>query len=708
MLNDAQRRAVEHPRGPALVLAGAGSGKTRVIVERMAWLVSERGVDARNILALTFTNKAAGELRGRVAQRLDVETVPAWVGTFHSFGLFALRRDADKLGRNKNLTIFDDADQLSLMKHLMQDASSPRSLSPREVLWWISRQKQDVLMPDSTEAETRDSDGLRVDLWRKYESALWRTGAVDFDDLLVLLVRMLEDFPDLRRKYQDRYRYVLVDEYQDTNHAQYRIAKGLCAEHGNLFAVGDEDQAIYSWRGATIRNILDFERDFPETTVYRLEQNYRSTAPILASANSLVSNNEQRIGKTLKTDRREGEPVRYYEAEDGDDEARFVVEDLISRKLRPGSVAVIFRTNGQSRLMEEALRRKGIAYVVVGGVQFYGRKEIKDILAFLRLAVNPSDDVSVRRVVNVPPRGLGATSLEHIEEYAAKRQQPLLSVLREVEMDLSLSSRAREGAAAFVHIIDDLALAAKTKPVKEVVELLLNKTGYREHVAASDEKDAKARVELIDEFLSACVEYDERKGGDLLSFLQDLALISDVDTWDANTPAVTLVTCHSAKGLEFDHVFLIGLEEGLLPHASAKESAREIEEERRLCYVAMTRARDSLVLSSARRRLLYGEHGNREVSRFVAEIGHDRLTFVRPRGDDDPRVVRARPDAPRTEPGRLKMGVKVWHAQFGKGVVMYTSGSGNKQRAHIRFQTGRSRDFMVSAAPLKILDGDEK
>ncbi len=708
MLNDAQRRAVEHPSGPALVLAGAGSGKTRVIVERMAWLISERGVDPRNILALTFTNKAAGELRTRVAQRLEVDSVASWVGTFHSFGLFVLRREAEKLGRSKNLTIFDDADQLSLMKHVMQDAGSPKSMTPREVLWWISRQKQDVLSPDSEEADAAGGEGPMRTLWRRYEAALIRVGAVDFDDLLVLLVRMLEDHPDLRKKYQERYRYVLIDEYQDTNHAQYRIAKGLCSESGNLFAVGDEDQAIYSWRGATIRNILDFESDFPDTTVYRLEQNYRSTSPILAAANSLVSKNEQRIGKTLRTERKQGDPVRYYEAEDGDDEARFVVEDMVNRKLRPGSVATIFRTNAQSRLMEEALRRKGIAYVVVGGVQFYGRKEIKDLLSFLRLAVNPADDVSVRRVVNVPPRGMGATSMERVEEYAAKRQQPLLPVLREIEMDQSLSSRAREGAATFVHLIDDLALAAKTKTVSDVVSLLLAKSKYREIVAASDEKDATSRVELIDEFLSACVEYDERKGGDLLTFLQDLALISDVDTWDASTPAVTLVTCHSAKGLEFDHVFLIGLEEGFLPHASAKDSLREIEEERRLCYVAMTRARESLVLSSAKRRLLYGEHGYREASRFIGEAGHDRLTFVRSAGDDDSRILRPRPASPAVEPGRLKMGAKVWHAQFGKGVVMYTSGTGNKQRAHIRFQTGRSRDFMVSAAPLKILDGDEK
>ena len=702
-LNDAQKLAVMAGDGPALVLAGAGSGKTRVIVERLAWLVSERGVDPRNLLALTFTNKAAQEMRRRTAQRLDMNDVRAWVGTFHSFGLYILRREIGALGRDKTFTVADDADQLSLMKSLMKELPAGMApTSPREALSWISRNKQS-LAPQEPDAGTPNQEVLRW-LWQAYHARLAKASALDFDDLLVLTAKLLEEHQDIREKYQRRFRHVLIDEYQDTNRAQYSIALRLTESHGNIFAVGDEDQGIYAWRGASIRNILDFESDFPNARVFRLEQNYRSTAPILAVANVVVSRNADRLGKTLWTALKDGDPVRFYLADDGEAEARFVTQDIVSRGVSPKQVAILFRTNGQSRQFEEALRGKGLAYCMVGGTQFYARKEVKDVVAYLRILVNPKDDLSLHRILNVPARGIGATTVQQLDAYARDRGAPFLQVLRDVETDQSISSRARTAIGEFVHLMDDLSLKAKTAGVCPLVEELLQRTGYREYVAQSDEKDFRTRLEVLDEFLSSCLEYDTRGGDGLLAFLQDLALFSDTDDWDDSAPRVTLMSCHAAKGLEFDEVYLVGLEEGLLPHASAQDSDEEIEEERRLCYVAMTRARKGLTLCAARDRVLYGERTGRHVSRFVGEIPPGLLQVVgEKRSEARPRTEAAAPDT-----ARIKMGTQVWHAQFGKGTVMYTSGSGNKLRARIRFQTGRSRDFMVSAAPLKILDGEQR
>ena len=706
-LNSAQSDAVLHGDGPALVLAGAGSGKTRVIVERIAHLVGEKGVDARNILALTFTNKAAEEMRQRTAARLGVEKIGAWLGTFHSFGLYVLRRDIDRLGRSKQFTIFDDADQLSLMKKLIRDlGAQAASVSPRDALGWISKHKQDVAAPDMS-AEAPPAEAAYRILWQRYHDALHRISAVDFDDLLVLTARLFEQDADTRRKYADRYRYVLIDEYQDTNRAQYLLARHLSSVHGNIFVVGDEDQSIYSWRGANIRNILDFETDFQNARAFRLEQNYRSTGPILKAANAVVKNNTARLGKTLWTAQEGGDPVRFNEAADAESEARFVVDDIVEKKISPSQAAVLFRTNGQVRLVEEAMRRKGLAYVVVGGVRFYGRKEIKDVLCYLRLLVNPADDVSLRRILNVPARGIGATSQDILEQYAVSRNQSLMDVLRETEFDQSLAPRARQSIGEFVHLIDDLSLETKTNSTAHVVDLLLERTKYREYVQQADEKDYRTRLEMVDEFRAACVQYDAKGGAGLLAFLQDLSLVSDVDSWDSSLPAVTLMTCHSAKGLEFDHVYLLGLEEGLLPHASALESPDAIEEERRLCYVAMTRARTSLTLCAAKSRVVFGDgFGARETSRFVSEIPRDQLRIMGS-GLDAPAKQRATVP-PAAAPGGMKLGTRVWHAQFGKGTVMYTSGSGAKLRARIRFESGRSRDFMVAAAPLKVLDGDKK
>jgi DNA helicase-2/ATP-dependent DNA helicase PcrA len=534
-------------------------------------------------------------------------------------------------------------------------------------------------------------------------------GAVDFDDLLVLTARLFESFPQVCRRYQDRFRHVLIDEYQDTNRVQYRIARALCGDGRDLFVVGDEDQGIYSWRGASIRNIVDFKEDFPNATVYRLEQNYRSTSAILALANAVVAKNVRRLGKTLWCSQTGGGLPRCFEAANADEEARFVAEDIVRRSLSPRQVAILFRTNQQSRLIEEALRRKGLAYVVVGGVRFYGRKEIKDILSYLRLLANPADDVSLIRILNVPTRGIGATSQARLEEYARERRMALFEVLREVEHDETFPARLRNALHEFVQLVDDLSLRTKSLPLASLVEELLGRTGYREHLRLADEKDFRTRIENVGEFLSGCAEYDTRGDGGLAEFLQELALVTDVDEWDESLPTVTLMTCHSAKGLEFDSVYLIGLEEGLFPHASASDSPEELEEERRLCYVAMTRARNDLTLCAARKRLQYGVATDREISSFLKEISSDLVERVGENGQPLAGVATVRSAEPRgVDARRIKMGTPVLHAKFGKGVVMYTSGNGEKLRARIRFQSGRSMDLMVRVAPLQILDGGER
>lgn len=725
-LNPQQQAAVTAEDGPALVLAGAGTGKTRVIVERMAWLVEERGVDPRQLLALTFTNKAAAEMRARFAARLGVESVSAWMGTFHSFGLFLLRREIEGLGRRRDFTVFDDADQLSLMKKLVKDLPGGHErVSPRDALGWISRLKQELKTPPEDEDGDPEARALRW-LWTRYHAALEQARGVDFDDLLCLPARLFESKPELAAKYRRRYRHVLVDEYQDTNHAQYRIARALAGENGNLFAVGDEDQSIYSWRGADIRNVLDFAEDFPGAQVLRLEENYRSTAPILAAANRLAAHNEMRLGKQLRAAMGDGPPVCAHVAEDAVEEARFVVEDMVRRGHAPGACAVLYRTNAQSRVLEEALLRRGINYAVVGGTKFYARKEIKDILAYLRLLVNPDDDISLRRIINVPSRGAGAATLERIEEYASARGCPLFQVLRDVELDQSLSARARNTLHDFVQLIDDLAHEARTAPVAQVAEDVITRVGYRAYVEQSDDKNFLDRIELVDEFVAGCARHDAEGGGPLLEYLQELALITDIDAWDREAPAVTLMTAHGAKGLEFDTVYVTGLEEGLFPLLGEFDDwGGALEEERRLCYVAMTRARRELTLTCALERIVYGRtSSDRRPSRFFAEAGveaplPDSLRIAAGRASMQPRVA-PRPAVPANGGGSVaaraaagpdsgeagyRVGMQVRHAKFGRGTVMQVIGNGAKRRVRIRFQTGRVATLMASVSPLEIVEG---
>ena len=702
-LNEGQQAAVEAGSGPALVLAGAGSGKTRVIVERICWLIEERGVDPRRILALTFTNRAAGEMRVRVQERLKSDRLDSWLGTFHSFGLYMLRREMERLGRPKVFTIFDDNDQLSLMKRLIKELPEQFvKVSPREAMQWNSRLKQEVEKPDfDVEPEDSEEETHR-ELWQRYHTVLERVSAVDFDDLLVLPAKLFLEHEEVREKYRGWYPYMLIDEYQDTNRAQYIIARELAGEGGDVFAVGDEDQSIYSWRGADIRNILEFEKDFPDANIFRLEQNYRSTKHILAAANGVVSNNVERLGKTLWTEQDGGDKVKVYIAEDAYDEARYVVDTVMKEGLPLREAAVLYRTNGQARLLEEAFLKKGLHYQVVGALRFYDRKEIKDVLCYLRLLVNPVDDESLRRIINVPARGIGAVTLQKLSDSARARRISLLDALREVEDDTSFGPRVKKAVLALVELVDDLAWEATSKPVAEVLERLLDDTEYRDFVQKSDEKDFRTRLELLDEFISACAEFDKKEGGTLEEFLQQMSLMSDVDSLKPDEPAVALMTCHAAKGLEFDHVFLVGLEEGLLPHSISVDEDEGVEEERRLCYVAMTRARKTLTLTAARSRVIYGDRKDRELSRFLDEVPRDTVQYV---NTQETVETVAKPSSHRVDSGGLKMGTRVRHAKFGVGQVMYTSGSGAKLKVRIRFDTGMSRQFVASMAPLEIVKG---
>ncbi|MFP6582039.1 MAG: UvrD-helicase domain-containing protein [Candidatus Hydrogenedentota bacterium] len=706
-LNDVQREALAWGDGPALVLAGAGSGKTRVIVERIVNLIEVLGVDPYRILALTFTNRAANEMRDRVRARLGVGEVSTWLGTFHSFGLYILRREMEVLGRPTRFTIADDGDQLSLMKRLVKEL--PEGLvkvSPRDAMSWISSLKQEVEVPDfDAAAEDQEESSFR-ELWKRYHAVLEQSSAVDFDDLLVLPAKLFLEHPEVAEKYRRRFTHVLVDEYQDTNRAQYVIARELSGEGGNIFVVGDEDQSIYSWRGANIRNILDFEKDFPGAEVFRLEQNYRSTDSILKAANAVVSNNTERLGKTLWTANKGGEKVGFYLAENGDDEAQFIVDSIKKKDYPAREVAVLYRTNGQARSIEEAFMRKGVHYTVVGGVRFYSRKEIKDILCYMRLLVNPVDDEALRRIINVPARGIGGVTLAKLADQARATQKPLLEALREAEDDSSYGPKLRNTIREFVEWLDELTFDVDSMSVEDLIEKVLEETSYREYVEKSDEKDFRTRLELVDEFVSACANYDKRtKDKDesgLGEFLQELSLASEVDGLDVASPAVTLMTCHSAKGLEFDHVFLIGFEEGLLPHIISLDEDGGIEEERRLTYVAMTRARKTLMLTAAESRTMYGEWKPREVSRFFheipSEIVQSEASRTKSKSKPMPRGL------PTLKEEALKLGTKVRHGKFGTGVVMYTSGTGAKLKARIRFDTGMSRQFMVSAAPIEILE----
>ena len=623
-LNPTQLDAVEHTEGPLLILAGAGSGKTRVLTHRVAYLIDQGLAAPEEVLAITFTNKAAREMKDRVALLVGPDSRRMWVSTFHAFCARILRVHAEKLGYKREFTIYDGADQVRLVKRcIVELGKDPKRFNPRSFQAQISAAKNVLMAPDDFLRNTEGYIAENVaEVYDLYQKRLYENNAMDFDDLIMQTVALLELFPEVRERYQTRFKYIHVDEYQDTNHAQYRLVNILAAAHRNLCVVGDDDQSVYSWRGADIRNILDFERDYPEAKVVKLEQNYRSTQTILDAANAVVANNASRKAKELWTAGDEGDRIRVFAASDEYAEARFVVSE-IERLMDGGTsardISVFYRTNAQSRALEDVLVREGIPYQVVGGVRFYERAEIKDAMAYLSVISNPDDSGSLERIINVPKRGLGNTSVAKLQDHARKNGISLYDALSEADA-AGLTGAARKACRAVRDLFEGLRVAAVEVPPTDLIGAVLDESGYRKELEAEDTVEAESRLENLEELINAAREYERVEPEPTLAgFLQEQALYSDQDSLTSEGGSVTLMTLHNAKGLEFSHVFVVGMEEGTFPHARSLDE-HNLEEERRLAYVGITRAKETLTLTHARLRSSWGEREYRMPSRFLSEI----------------------------------------------------------------------------------------
>lgn len=631
-LNEQQREAVYCTDGPLLILAGAGSGKTRVLTHRIAYLIEEKGVNPWNILAITFTNKAAGEMRERVDNLVGFGSESIWVSTFHSTCVRILRRHIDRLGYDTNFTIYDTDDQKTLMKDICKQVQiDTKVYKERNLLAAISAAKNEMISAQEYALNAQGDFGKEkiAKVYQEYEKQMHANNALDFDDLLVKTVQLFETQPDVLENYQERFRYIMVDEYQDTNTVQFQLVSLLAGKYRNLCVVGDDDQSIYKFRGANIKNILNFEQEFPDATVIKLEQNYRSTGNILDAANAVISNNVGRKDKQLWTDNGEGEKIKFCQFDTGYDEAEYIADD-IEREVRNGASyndhAILYRTNAQSRLFEERFVAQNIPYKIVGGVNFYARREIKDVLAYLKTIDNGKDDLAVRRIINVPKRGIGLTTINRIQESAASRGIGFYDAL----LGLDLIPGVARGAAkleGFVALIEYFKGVAETLSLSDLLQEVIDKTGYIESLEAEGKEEAETRIENIDELRSKVAVYEESRLDQdekptLSGFLEEVALVADIDSLDEEQDYVVLMTLHSAKGLEFPHVYLAGMEDGLFPSymTVTSDDREDMEEERRLCYVGITRAEQKLTMTSAMRRMVRGETQYNKVSRFMKEI----------------------------------------------------------------------------------------
>jgi DNA helicase-2/ATP-dependent DNA helicase PcrA len=698
-LNPAQREAVLATEGPLLVIAGAGSGKTRVLTYRVAHLIHAVGVKPNEILAITFTNKAAGEMRERLEHLLGRDTRGLWVLTFHAACGRILRREAKRLGFRSNFTIYDQADQVRLVKQCLEELErDPKRFTPRGIHSQISNAKNRLVGPEEYAGRVQSFyDQTVADAYTLYQRRLFASNAVDFDDLLMLTVDVLERFPEAREKWQDAFRYILVDEYQDTNHAQYRLLQLLAEKHVNLCAVGDPDQSIYAFRGADINNILDFEQDFRGTRTIALEQNYRSTNAVLAAANAVIVNNRERKPKELWSELGQGEPVHVVEVEDEHAEARFVAAEiagLVEEGFNGDEVAVFYRTNAQSRVLEDVLVRQGVAYQVIGGPRFYERAEIKDVIAYLQAIDNPYDAVSLVRIANRPRRGIGDASLARLQTWADAQGRSLWEALEFAE-DAGVGAAPLRAVQSFRTLMLSLQSGALELSVSELIERVLDRSGYLEALEAERTIEAQGRMENVQELVGVAREYSEAADEPSLSnFLQEISLYSDQDAIRGEQSLVTLMTLHNAKGLEFRAVYLIGMEEGIFPHARSIEE-QGIEEERRLCYVGMTRAKEKLTLTHAASRSLWGARGYNLPSRFLdelpASVERERL---RPASWSQ---YGAGGVAPREDVPSLQTGDSVRHGTLGEGVVTQIEPGGV---VSVRFADGSERRLMLDYAPL--------
>ncbi|MBX5473786.1 MAG: UvrD-helicase domain-containing protein [Thermoleophilia bacterium] len=704
-LNSAQREAVLHTEGPVLVVAGAGSGKTRVLTRRIAHLLRAVGVRPPEILAITFTNKAAAEMRERVERLVGAQARAAWVMTFHAACGRILRREAQRLGYRSSFTIYDQADQVRLVKQCLEELDrDPKRFTPRGIHSQISSAKNQLVGPaEYAERVASFYDQTVAEVYDLYQRKLYASNAVDFDDMLYLTVEVLERFPEARERWQKAFRYILVDEYQDTNHAQYRLLQLLAERHRNVFAVGDPDQSIYAFRGADIRNVLEFERDFPGARTIALEQNYRSTQSILDAANGVIRHNRERKEKTLWSELGEGEPVRVVEVEDEHAEARYVAAEiaaLVEQGYAGSEIAVFYRTNAQSRVLEDVLVRQGIDYQVIGGPRFYERAEIKDLVAYLQLLANPDDAVSLLRIANRPRRGIGDSTLARLQAHADALGISLWEATGQPEA-AGVGTAPQKAVRAFRATIESLMSAARELEVPELIEAVLERTGYLAALEAERTVEAQGRIENLQELVSVAREWREQASAPTLSgFLQEVSLYSDQDELRGDRSLVTLMTLHNAKGLEFRAVYMIGMEEGIFPHARSIEE-QGIEEERRLCYVGMTRAMERLTLVHASSRMLYGGRSYNLPSRFLDELPEGRVERdrLRPASWSSYGAPGRSQAPPRADAPALATGDSVRHATLGEGVVVGVEPGGV---VTVRFaDDGSERRLVLDYAPLE-------
>ena len=728
-LNPQQREAVEYLDGPLLVLAGAGSGKTRVLTYKIAYLMQQNIVRPGEILAVTFTNKAADEMKRRVEELLNLPVTGLWIGTFHSICARILRRESGRIGYSNNFTIYDVDDQLNQIQRIMEFLNLDKNqLKPRQVQYVISQNKNQLVSPETFDqkASTFTEKQIAKIYW-EYEVALRRNNAFDFDDLLLKPLEIFTRHHEVLEYYQKKFKYILVDEYQDTNKAQYYLIKMLSAAHRHVCVVGDEDQSIYRWRGADIENILRFEKDFPGCKVVRLEQNYRSTQYILNAANAVVAHNLHRLGKNLWSDRGKGEKIRVVAAQNEQDEARQVVH-IISEKIHHSryslkDIAVLYRTNAQSRVLEDQLRWANIPYQIIGGVKFYERKEVKDVLAYLRVLVNPDDSVSLQRIINVPTRGIGAVTINRVLKYAQEKDMSMFQALQEVDQISDLTPSARTHIQLFIHQLEAFQEMAEKENAFDVASRVVDTFGLRDMYARTTLPEDQVRVENINELLNSVAIFVEKRPPEearLVHYLEEISLVTDIDRWNPENPSVTLMTLHSAKGLEFPVVIITGLENGLFPLHRSLDRNEELEEERRLFYVGMTRAKEELYLLWAQtrhrfQRESFGQRYRNRPSQFLMEIPRKYLDAIHagtPDDENEPELdfhqdntssVLSAPD----NPSPFQIGQWVIHKQFGKGQILGVESSSRGTKLTVLFNKNKIVKIIAEYANLQLVDNPD-
>ncbi|WP_188455208.1 DNA helicase PcrA [Virgibacillus oceani] len=726
-LNKEQQQAVKHTDGPLLIMAGAGSGKTRVLTHRIAYLLSEKEVAPRNVLAITFTNKAAREMKERVRKLVGVDSEQIWVSTFHSMCVRILRRDIDRIGYNRNFTILDSSDQLSVIKQIIKNLNiDPKKFDPRAMLSQISSAKNELITPEEYSSNVGNFYEKQVaKIYVAYHKMLKKNQSLDFDDLIMQTIHLFKRVPEVLEYYQRRFQYIHVDEYQDTNHAQYYLVKQLANRFQNLCVVGDSDQSIYRWRGADIQNILSFEKDYPSARAVFLEQNYRSTKAILQAANKVIQNNPGRKPKNLWTDNEDGKNIHYYQGATEQEEALFVTDKIqeLTREsgFSPNEIAILYRTNAQSRAIEATLMKSTIAYQMVGGQKFYERKEIKDLTSYLRLITNPDDDISFERVVNVPKRGIGKTSIDRLRAYATEHGLSFYDAVKEVDFT-GVSKKAANALAEFAALIRTLTQQQEFLTATDMVEAVLERTGYEKMLKAENTIESQSRLENLEEFMTVTKDFEKTsEDKTLVAFLTDLALIADIDRVDEDDPnneeKITLMTLHAAKGLEFPVVFLIGMEENVFPHSRSLFDNDEMEEERRLAYVGITRAEKELYLTHAKMRTLFGRTNMNPISRFINEIPEELIDGIEqarqsmfgrsiaPAYKEMPAPIKRKAERMQTTTGAESKtwmpGDKANHKKWGVGTVVKVQGEGEAMELDIAFPapTGIKR-LLAKFAPI--------